>query len=303
MPQVSDVWPTVTVVVPARNEEQHLGATLEALRGQDYPLDRMEVVVVDNGSTDGTVHVATRAGVRVLHEPAPSSYRARNQAVLGSVADYLAFIDADCRAEPSWLRALVVTAKSNGSRFVGGRTENRVERGTLGARLLAIRATPETRRRDVEAAAVAAGNMLVAREVFLEHGLFDSAASGSDVEFSRRAAAGGERIAYAGSAVVWHSCDLSDFDYLRRSFRVAYGQAIHHRVGLRRCLARLPWRPGLIRAIELSSELGLRGAHVVARLWLYLWTERMFAYLGGIAGTIHGGRRDRPRPADGVART
>lgn len=279
------------MVIPARNEEQHLGATLEALRGQDYPCDRMDVVVVDNGSTDGTVHVATQASVRVLSEPAPSSYRARNHVVLGSAAEYLAFIHADCRAEPSWLRALVVAAKSNGSRFVAGRTENRVERATLGARLLAIRATPETRRRDIEAAAVAAGNMLVAREVFPEHGLFDSAASGSDIESSRRASAGGERIAYAGSAVVWHSCDLSDFDYLRRSFRIAHGQAIHQRVGVGRCLARVPWRPGIARALELSSELGLDGVPGRVRLWLYLWADRVFAYLGGIAGAIHGRRR------------
>jgi glycosyltransferase involved in cell wall biosynthesis len=284
--EAREVWPTVTVVVPARNEERLLQGTLDALRGQDYPLDRMEIVVVDNGSTDGTAELASRSGVRVLNEPIPSSYRARNRAVLASAAEYLAFIDADCQAERSWLRELVAAARSGHARFVAGRTENRIERDSLGAHLLALRTDPEIRGRNVEAGMVAAGNMLVARDVFAVHGLFDSTVSGSDIEFSRRVAGGGERIGYAASAVISHACDLSNLDYLRRSFRIAYGQAIHQHAGLGASLARFPWRPGLTRARELAARMERHGASAVGRLWLYLWTERLVAYAGAVTGAI-----------------
>jgi glycosyltransferase involved in cell wall biosynthesis len=291
-------WPTVTVVVPARNEERLLETTLNALRGQDYPLDKMEIVVVDNGSTDGTADVAKRSGIQVLHEPLSSSYRARNRAVLASTAEYIAFIDADCRTERDWLRQLVITARVSNCRFVAGRTENRVEGDSLGAHLLALRTTPETRGRNAEAGMVAAGNMLVARDLFVVHGLFDSTGSGSDIEFSRRVAARGERIAYAASAVVSHACDLSNVDYLRRSFRIAYGQAIHQRPGLGNALARLPWRPGVRRARELSSQLARVGVSEIVWLWLYLWTERLFAYVGGVIGAMS---RRRPTRHEGEA--
>src|SRR6266496_6655771 len=54
-----DAWPDVVAVVPARNEAEMLPATLPALLGQDYP-GALTVIVVDDGSSDGTGEVAAR---------------------------------------------------------------------------------------------------------------------------------------------------------------------------------------------------------------------------------------------------
>jgi len=56
-----DVWPDVVAVVPARNEAAMLPVTLPALLGQDYP-GALAVIVVDDGSSDGTGEVAARIG-------------------------------------------------------------------------------------------------------------------------------------------------------------------------------------------------------------------------------------------------
>jgi glycosyltransferase involved in cell wall biosynthesis len=285
---LSDRDPTVTVVVPARNEADGIGRAIESLLAQEYPRDCFQVVVVDNASTDQTGAVARALAVRVLDEPVPSSYRARNRAVTATSSEFLAFMDADCAADPRWLRALVDAAAAERSGYVAGRIENVIAAGApLGARLLAARTSADSRRRDVLAdAAVAAGNVLIARRVFEEHGLFAPARSGSDVEFSRRVAAAGERIGYAQDAVVYHRCDESNGSYLRRSFRVAYGQSLHRGDGVWTAVSRVPWRPGLGRARRLAPVLGLGGPSRLAALCAYLWMERACDYVGRLAGSL-----------------
>ncbi len=97
--------PRVSVIVPARNAQATLGRTLEALGRQRF--DRAyEVVVVDNGSTDGTAKVARTAGspvVLVRNAPGHGPGHARNVGVAHARGTVLAFTDADCFPEPDWL--------------------------------------------------------------------------------------------------------------------------------------------------------------------------------------------------------
>jgi cellulose synthase/poly-beta-1,6-N-acetylglucosamine synthase-like glycosyltransferase len=100
----------VSVVVPARNEEARIGACLDSLLRQDYPRDAYEVIVVDDASTDRTAEVAADFGVRVLRcggAPSSSGTAARNVGVACARGEVVAFTDADCVAEPDWLRKLV----------------------------------------------------------------------------------------------------------------------------------------------------------------------------------------------------
>lgn len=96
---------TVAVVVPTRDGAERIGACVRALAGQTRPPD--EVVVVDNGSTDGTAEAARAAGARVVHEAVPGSYAARNRGIAATTAEVVAFTDDDCEPEPEWLEHLV----------------------------------------------------------------------------------------------------------------------------------------------------------------------------------------------------
>src|SRR5690606_16589320 len=94
--------PTVTVVVPVYNDVQRLRTCVAALLAQDYPAERVEVLVVDNAS-DVDVSVALPAGetrVRLLHESRRGSYAARNRALTEATGEVLAFTDADCLPRP-----------------------------------------------------------------------------------------------------------------------------------------------------------------------------------------------------------
>jgi len=94
---------TVSVVIPAYNEEQYLGRCLEALAQQTYPADRLEVIVVDNGSTDATAEIARQYGVRVIAEPRKGVARARQTGFEAARGAIIASTDADTVVPPFWV--------------------------------------------------------------------------------------------------------------------------------------------------------------------------------------------------------
>jgi glycosyltransferase involved in cell wall biosynthesis len=114
--------PRFSVILPAYNVSAHLGACLDGLTRMKVGPDMMEIIVVDNNSTDDTVAIARSfPGVRLLHEPEQSSYAARNLGVRESSGEYLAFLDPDCRPEPNWLTALDESFQHEGTHVVLGR--------------------------------------------------------------------------------------------------------------------------------------------------------------------------------------
>ena len=97
----------VAFVIPARNEVKLIGAALESIVEQTLPRDRLEVVVVENGSNDGTAAAAlqTLSTVRelrdaVVRQPVASIPGAKNRGAREASARILIFLDADSRAAP-----------------------------------------------------------------------------------------------------------------------------------------------------------------------------------------------------------
>src|SRR5215475_2252348 len=111
MPLASEDLPPVSLIVPALNEESHLPAKLANIRSLDYPAEKLEVVFVSDGSTDGTNAIlraveANNVQVVVLPERHGKTY-AVNQGVERAWHDILVFCDAATLFEPDALRALV----------------------------------------------------------------------------------------------------------------------------------------------------------------------------------------------------
>lgn len=104
----TEYLPFVSVVIPVYNGEETLDLCLDSIANLEYPKDRLEVIVVDNGSTDATLQIATRHRVQTLQElDARSSYAARNKGIMVAKGELIAFTDADCVVTPLWLRHLV----------------------------------------------------------------------------------------------------------------------------------------------------------------------------------------------------
>lgn len=109
--------PSLTVVVPARNEERNIGTLLESLIRQEYPEERLRVVVVDDGSTDGTARIVAEYAARssqvrlVKASPLSGEWAGKPHACWEGArflkSEYLCFLDADTIAKPGLLRSAV----------------------------------------------------------------------------------------------------------------------------------------------------------------------------------------------------
>ena len=105
--------PDVSVIIPAYNAAGMIGACVASVLGQ-RTVERFEVIVVDDGSTDGTSDAATCCHddrVRVLRQANAGAGEARNYGAREARGSILCFIDADCVATPGWLDALVCTIR------------------------------------------------------------------------------------------------------------------------------------------------------------------------------------------------
>jgi len=89
--------PTVSVVITAYNQERYLGRAIESVFAQDYPTDAFEVIVVDDGSTDGTAAVAASYGdrIRYVHQPNGGHLAAYDRGIGETTGEYIALLDGD----------------------------------------------------------------------------------------------------------------------------------------------------------------------------------------------------------------
>jgi glycosyltransferase involved in cell wall biosynthesis len=94
-----------SIIIPAKNEEINLHACFGSLAKLNYPPDKYEVLLIDNGSTDATVELAHTYDVKVFIKPELTISGLRNFGAKESAGKVLAFLDADCTVSPDWLNA------------------------------------------------------------------------------------------------------------------------------------------------------------------------------------------------------
>jgi len=244
----------VAVLILSWNGRHHLETCLEALAAQRDPGVDWEVLVLDNGSTDGTAAwLRDRWGgdrrLRLIESPVNLGFCAgNNRLVAATDADAVALLNNDTRPRPDWLGALVETlgSASEDVAAVSGKivdwTGERLDFGR-GVMTFDGHAFQLDFRRPLAAARVPAageelpfacgGNLLVRRSSFLAAGGFDESyfAYLEDVDLGWRLWQGGERIVFASDAVVHHrSSATSDllglynrgFLFERNAFLTAY---------------------------------------------------------------------------------
>ena len=101
--------PPISVVLCTRNRSELLASAITSVVSQDFATSDYEIVVVDNGSTDGTEQVVRQFGscVRYLREETPGLNTARNKGWRAATGQYIVFFDDDAIAEPGWLKAIL----------------------------------------------------------------------------------------------------------------------------------------------------------------------------------------------------
>ncbi len=113
-------WPGITVAICARNAAKTINACLTSLLKMDYPSDKLNILVVDNASTDNTSNIVSAYPVKIVCEEKIGRGYARNTAWKNCDTELIAFTDADCRVSKQWLRELVPVFKDENTDIAGG---------------------------------------------------------------------------------------------------------------------------------------------------------------------------------------
>jgi glycosyltransferase involved in cell wall biosynthesis len=108
--------PLVSVIIPTFNSGRFLEKCLSSLKKQTY--ERLEIVVVDDGSTDSTIGIAEKHGCRIIRTPKVGRVAAKNEGVKYSFGEYLFFVDSDMELAHNVVSECVNLAESNS--HVGG---------------------------------------------------------------------------------------------------------------------------------------------------------------------------------------
>jgi glycosyltransferase involved in cell wall biosynthesis len=220
--------PIVSVIVPVYNDAARLRRCLAALQAQTWPAERLEVIVVDNGSTDDVARsLADSPGVVALHASRPGSYAARNAGIAAARGEVLAFTDADCLPAPDWVeRGVARLLDAPDVAMVGGRIDLRIAdpgHPTAVELFDMLYGFPQERFVRIDGFSATA-NLFVRREVVDAVGPFDAdLRSGGDREWGERARRAGHGIVYGEDVVVGHPARRRLSELTARSVRLAGG--------------------------------------------------------------------------------
>lgn len=232
-------WPAVSILVPARNEARVIKGTLDHLCSLDYPAERMEIIIVDDGSQDGTgdlvdAYANRDKRVRCLRVPPELGGRGKSTALTlaieSSQHDIIAIYDADNRPEAGSLRALVASLMSNSNMAASvgkfrciNRKRNLLTR-FINIECLAFQWIIQAGRFAMLGVTSLPGtNFVIWRHVLKEVGGWDEKALTEDAELTIRIYETGRYIGFVPRAVTWEQEPEKLGTWLRQRTRWARG--------------------------------------------------------------------------------
>lgn len=256
--------PPISIIVPAYNEAEVLEGALASLAGLDYP--HLEVVVVDDGSTDNTLRRAVeweglRGNVefRVITKSNGGKATALNTGIAFSRHPFLFCMDADSRLEPGTLRKAM---QHFNDPSVGGVAGNvKVEnRGSLITRLQALEYIeglnlPRRAQGFIAAVNIVPGPVgLFRREALEEVGWYDTDTFAEDADLTLKMVASGWKVVYEDTAIAWTQAPEKWLDLVQQRYRWTRGilQSLKKRKGL--FLKPFPDFPLWLSVLEMGFE-------------------------------------------------
>jgi GT2 family glycosyltransferase len=240
---IDDARPFVTVVIPTYERPQALGRCLTSLSAQDYPHDRFEVIVVNDGGATSLAEVVDahrkQVDVALVAVPHGGPAAARNRGAAAGRGEILAFIDDDCTADGRWISMIVAALCEHPPAAIGGQVANGVLTNPYARAshtLLAFLYRYYHVNQQGLLPFFTTNNLAVRADVFAQVGGFDVAFpfASEDREWCDRCRSVGYPLVYAQRAVVHHAPNLSFARFIRMHFRYGEGAWRFYRVRARR---------------------------------------------------------------------
>lgn len=281
----STEWPFLSVIVPCRNEARYIGNCLESIFANDYPPQRLEVLVVDGRSDDDTRAIVERyarrhQSLRLLDNPKRITPSALNTAIKAARGEIIARLDAHAMYPPTYLSQLVHVLEESGADSVGGTIKTLPGDDTPVARAIAIAMSHRFGVGNSHFRIGSSGPRYVdhvpffccRRELFERIGTFDEElVRNQDGEFSSRLIRRGGRILLVPSISAYYYARDSLAKLGRMFFQYGYFKPLTARKVGRIMTARQLAPAVFLTSLALASLLSL-------------WMPAMGGVAAGIAG-------------------
>jgi glycosyltransferase involved in cell wall biosynthesis len=228
--------PLLTVAIPCRNEERHIAGCLASIQAQDYPPERVEILIADGRSTDATLAILAQLRqvdprIRVVDNPERLQSAGLNRLIREARGEIVVRMDAHCDYDPGYLRACVSVLRRTQADIVGG--AQRVRARTLFQKALRVALDSPLgvggaayRSADREGFVDTVFLGAFRREVFERVGLYDPrAVTNEDAELNQRLLAAGGKIYLSKEIVVHYEPRASYRELFRQYFRYGSGRA------------------------------------------------------------------------------
>lgn len=281
---------SISVIVPVRNEAEFIEHTLAQLVAQDYDLERLEILVVDGESTDGTPGLAAgiaarQHNIRLLTNPKRLSSAARNIGIQNAKGDVVVIVDGHCELDgDQYLAKLADAFERSGADCIGRpqpldvTNATTLQRAIAAARSSRLGHHPDSHVYSCQEGFVPAKSVAVAyrRSVFDQVGYFDEAFDAcEDVELNHRIDRAGLRCFFTPEVAVRYAP--------RDSLRGLFGQLVRYGRGRVRLLRKHPETFSLRTLIPAVFVLGC--VLGLGLMWLSPWLAMTY---WGALGTYVG---------------
>jgi glycosyltransferase involved in cell wall biosynthesis len=220
----ADRWPRVSVVVCTHNGERTLGQCLERAGELAYP--DFELIVVDDGSSDGSADIALARGATLVQIEHRGLSFARNAGVARATGEIIAFLDDDAYPDSDWLRYVAASLGPDSHAGTGGPNLPPEDDGWVADCVAAAPGGPiHVLISDREAEHVPGCNMAFRKSALEEIGGFDERfrVAGDDVDICWRLQESGRTLGFSAGAVVMHRRRDTAWRYFKQQY--GYGKA------------------------------------------------------------------------------
>ncbi|MCX9084511.1 MAG: glycosyltransferase [Candidatus Methanoperedens sp.] len=216
--------PFISIIVPVYNGESIIDECINSLLNLNYPINKYELIIVDNNSKDNTSHIISKYPVKYALETKKGSYAARNKGIKLAEGEILLFTDSDCIADKDWIINIIKPFRDSRVGAVGGKTITYNPTTIVEKYLESISALDNESSIKSKRPSIATANAAFRKNILGQVGFFDETfTSGGDYDISWRIHNLGYILAYEHNSIIFHKHGTDFKSLFNKEFRYGCG--------------------------------------------------------------------------------